>query len=90
MRYLDLVILCACSIVSAEVALAQSDSIPVIFDTDFVMPPHDDSMALMLALQSPEIEILGITTVAGNESVETATVDVLRMVEIAAQAEIPV
>ena len=78
-------------IVVDSVALAQTDEpIPIIFDTDFVMPPHDDSMALMLALQSPEVEILGITTVAGNESVETATVDVLRMLEIAGQAEIPV
>ncbi len=70
-------------------ALAE-DRIPIIFDTDFVMPPHDDSMALMLALQSPEFEILGVTTVAGNESLERATSDVLRMLEIANQAEIPV
>ncbi len=62
----------------------------IIFDTDFVMPPQDDSMALMLALQSPEIEILGITTVAGNDSVERATSDVLRMLEIAEQTNIPV
>jgi inosine-uridine nucleoside N-ribohydrolase len=47
-------------------------------------------MALMLALQSPEFEILGITTVAGNDSVERATSDVLRMLEIANQATIPV
>ena len=72
-------------------AIAQTDDrIPIIFDTDFVMPPHDDSMALMLALHSPEVEILGVTTVAGNESVETATVDVLRMLEIAEQEAIPV
>lgn len=90
MKFFRVFILCACCLASAEIAVAQSDRIPIIFDTDFVMPPHDDSMALMLALQSPEIEILGITTVAGNESVETATVDVLRMVEIANQAEIPV
>ncbi len=66
------------------------DRIPIISDTDFVMPPHDDSMALMLALQSPELEILGITTVAGNESLERATSDVLRMLEIANQPGIPV
>jgi len=90
MKFFRVFILCACCLASAEIAVAQSDRIPIIFDTDFVMPPHDDSMALMLALQSPEIEILGITTVAGNESVETATVDVLRMVEIANQADIPV
>tara|TARA_B100000686_G_scaffold349830_2_gene444158 strand:+ start:2652 stop:3662 length:1011 start_codon:yes stop_codon:yes gene_type:complete len=64
--------------------------IPIIFDTDFVMPPQDDSLALMLALQSPELEILGITTVAGNDSVERATSDVLRMLEIANHVEIPV
>ena len=64
--------------------------LPIIFDTDFAMPPQDDSLALMLALQSSELEILGITTVAGNDSVERATSDVLRMLEIANQTEIPV
>ena len=63
---------------------------PIIFDTDFVMPPADDGMALMLALQSPELRILGITTVMGNESLETATSDVLRMLEIANRTDIPV
>ena len=64
--------------------------LPIIFDTDFAMPPQDDSLALMLALQSSELEILGITTVAGNDSVERATSDALRMLEIANQTEIPV
>ena len=76
---------------SASMSAAQSgDRIKIIFDTDFVMPPQDDSMALMLAMQSPEIEILGVTTVAGNDSVERATSDVLRMLEIANQTAIPV
>ena len=76
---------------SASMSAAQSEErIKIIFDTDFVMPPQDDSMALMLAMQSPEIEILGITTVAGNDSVERATSDVLRMLEIANQTAIPV
>ena len=88
---LALLLLLCISTIPGGVAIAQSDGrIPIIFDTDFVMPPHDDSMALMLALQSPEVELIGITTVAGNESAETATVDVLRMLEIAGQAEIPV
>jgi len=54
------------------------------------MPPADDSMALMLALQSPELEVLGITTVMGNDSLERATSDVLRMLEIAGRTDIPV
>src|SRR6266496_2276415 len=62
----------------------------VIFDTDFVMPPADDGLALLLALGSPELEILGVTTVAGNESMEKATADALRLLEIAGRAEIPV
>jgi inosine-uridine nucleoside N-ribohydrolase len=77
-------------IFSAWTNALSAEQIPIIFDTDFVMPPSDDSMALMLALQSPELEILGITTVAGNESVERATSDVLRMLEIAEQEDIPV
>ena len=62
----------------------------IIFDTDFVIPPQDDSLALMLALKSPELQILGITTVAGNDSVERATADVLRVLEIANRTDLPV
>ncbi|HSF16112.1 MAG TPA: nucleoside hydrolase [Vicinamibacteria bacterium] len=62
----------------------------IVFDTDFILPPGDDGMALLLALNSPEIEIVGITTVAGNESMERATSDVLRLLEIVGRTEIPV
>ena len=74
---------------SAHVTNA-AEPIPIVFDTDFVMPPSDDSMALMLALQSPELEVLGITTVAGNDSLERATSDVLRLLEIAERTDVPV
>ena len=36
---------------------------PLIIDTD---PGQDDAVAILLALASPEIDVLGITTVAGN------------------------
>jgi len=52
---------------------AAEDRHRIIFDTDFVMPPWDDGLALILALQSPELEILGVTHGGGNESVERAT-----------------
>lgn len=74
----------------AALAWGQTATHKVIFDTDFVIPPQDDSLALMLALGSPELEILGITTVAGNDSMERATSDVLRVLEIANRTEIPV
>jgi len=62
----------------------------ILVDTDFILPPGDDGMALLLALQSPEVAILGITTVAGNESLERGTSDVLRLLEIVGRADIPV
>jgi len=73
----------------ASSGMAQ-ERIPIIFDTDFVMPPADDGMALMLALQAPELDVLGVTTVAGNDSLERATSDALRMLEIAGRPDIPV
>jgi inosine-uridine nucleoside N-ribohydrolase len=54
----------------------------VIVDTDFALPPQDDGLALALALNSPELDIVGITTVAGNFNLARANADVLRMLEI--------
>jgi purine nucleosidase len=42
----------------------------------------DDALALILALRSPEIEVVGITAVSGNVPVEQATVNGLRVVEL--------
>ena len=62
----------------------------IIFDTDFAFPPQDDAMALFFVLNSPELDILGITTVAGNRSVNVATADVLKILEVTSRTEIPV
>ena len=71
---------------SATPGLAQK----VIFDTDFASPPQDDATALIFALRSPELKILGVTTVAGNATVQRATADALRVLEIAGRTDIPV
>jgi len=42
----------------------------IIIDTD---PGHDDAMALMLACKSPELDVLAVTTVAGNSIIENTT-----------------
>ena len=62
----------------------------LIIDTDFGLPPMDDGLALALALNSPELEIVGITTVAGNFNLARANADVLKMLEIAGRTSIPV
>lgn len=59
----------------------------IIFDTD---PGVDDAMAIQFALNSPEIEILGLTTVYGNVDLEKTTANALRLLEIANRTDIPV
>jgi inosine-uridine nucleoside N-ribohydrolase len=77
----------------ATVAVAADvrSPVPVIIDTDFTAAsPSDDALAVLLALQSREIELVGITTVMGNDTVERATSDLLRVLEIAGRPEVPV
>jgi inosine-uridine nucleoside N-ribohydrolase len=62
----------------------------VIIDTDFARPPQDDALAVLLALKSEELDVLGLTTVAGNFSREQATADLLRLLEIADRRDLPV
>jgi inosine-uridine nucleoside N-ribohydrolase len=60
---------------------------PIVLDCD---PGHDDALALMLALASPEVELLGVTTVAGNQTLEKTTANALRVLEACGGAHVPV
>jgi pyrimidine-specific ribonucleoside hydrolase len=62
-------------------------STPIIIDCD---PGHDDAIALLLAVASPEVEILAVTTVAGNQTLPKTTKNALRVLELGGRAEIPV
>ena len=42
----------------------------------------DDALAVILALKSPELEVVGVTAVSGNVSVQQATANALRVVEL--------
>jgi len=53
-------------------------------------PGIDDAMALILALKSPEIQVMGITTVAGNAPVETTSANARRILECLNAESIPV
>jgi inosine-uridine nucleoside N-ribohydrolase len=59
----------------------------IIIDTD---PGVDDAMAIFLALRSPELEVVGLTTIFGNVHTDLATVNALRLLEIAGRNDIPV
>ncbi|MCQ3937496.1 MAG: nucleoside hydrolase [Chloroflexi bacterium] len=59
----------------------------IILDTD---PGIDDSLAILLALASPEIVLDGISTIHGNASTEQVTKNTLAVLELAHASHIPV
>jgi inosine-uridine nucleoside N-ribohydrolase len=61
--------------------------VPIVLDCD---PGHDDAIALLLALASPEVELRGVTTVAGNQTVEKTTANALRVLELAGRDDVEV
>lgn len=60
---------------------------PVIIDTD---PGQDDAFAILLALAAPQLQVLGLTTVAGNMGLPQTTDNARRIVELAGYADLPV
>jgi inosine-uridine nucleoside N-ribohydrolase len=50
----------------------------IILDCD---PGHDDAIALLLALASPEVNLLGVTTVAGNQTLDKTTANAIRVLD---------
>jgi inosine-uridine nucleoside N-ribohydrolase len=62
-------------------------TIPILLDCD---PGHDDAIALLLALASPELDLLGVTTVHGNQTLEKTTDNALRVLELVGRADVPV
>lgn len=59
----------------------------VIIDTD---PGQDDAVAILLALASPEIELLGIVAVAGNVPLALTEVNARKICELAGRPDVPV
>src|SRR6187397_194288 len=60
---------------------------PGIIDCD---PGHDDAIALLLALASPEVAVLGVTTVHGNQTLAKTTANAIRVLDLAGRADIAV
>jgi pyrimidine-specific ribonucleoside hydrolase len=59
----------------------------ILIDCD---PGHDDMMAILLACASPELELLGVTTVAGNQTGEKTHRNALRTLTLIGRTDIPV
>ncbi|WP_299909254.1 nucleoside hydrolase [uncultured Paracoccus sp.] len=59
----------------------------IIIDTD---PGQDDAVAILLALASPELEVLGLTAVAGNVPLALTEVNARKICELAGRPDLPV
>ena len=62
-------------------------TLPIIIDTD---PGQDDAVAILLALASPELEVLGITAVAGNVPLALTLKNARKVCEVAGRKDIKV
>ena len=56
----------------------------IVLDCD---PGHDDAIALLLALASPELNLLGVTTVSGNQTLEKTTANAIRVLDHVGRAD---
>jgi len=59
----------------------------IIIDTD---PGQDDAVAILLALASPELEVVGITCVAGNVPLPLTHINARKVCELAGRVDVPV
>ena len=59
----------------------------IIIDTD---PGQDDAVAILLALASPELEVLGITCVAGNVSLTKTIYNARQICELSGKIKTPI
>lgn len=59
----------------------------IILDCD---PGHDDAIAILLALGSPEVRVLGVTTVSGNQTLDKTTANAIRVLDHVGRDDIPV
>ncbi len=87
LRNIRLNILILVGLLLAALSLPASAAKKVIIDTD---PGTDDALAIMLALNSPELDVRAITVVPGNVDLSMGLDNALRMVSLANRCDIPV
>ena len=86
-RILLIVLSCAALVGSS---FSQTKKIKVIADQDSAGPQGTNFLSLLMLLRAPQIELLGITTVSGDQWVDPATVFALYAVEQARRPDVPV
>ena len=83
-RQLAILLLAGCA------ALLPAQKRLVLIDQDGSGPGGSNQMAMLALLQSPQVEVLGITMVTGNAWRDEETLHTLRMLELTGHANVPV
>ena len=79
-----------CGYVSGQASAPSQQKIKVIADQDSAGPQGTNFVSLLMLLRSPRIDLLGITTISGDQWVEPATVFALWGTELAGRPDVPV
>ncbi len=78
------------SLLLCGILTAQSTKIKVIADQDSAGPQGTNFLSLLMLLRAPQIDLLGITTVSGDQWMKPATVFALWATELAGRTDVPV
>jgi purine nucleosidase len=85
--FLSLAAALSVALLSPPTCQSQTVAKKIIIDTD---PGTDDALAILLALNSPEVEVRAITIVAGNVTADLGFENALKVISLAARCDIPV
>jgi len=78
--------MCVLSVFAQQV----SDKRKIIIDQDAAGPAGTDQQSMLLLIQSPQTQVLGITVVTGDAWLKSEVAHTLRMLEIIGRTDIPV
>ncbi|MGH9600736.1 MAG: nucleoside hydrolase, partial [Terracidiphilus sp.] len=79
-----------CLLLVLSAALCSAQKRLVLIDEDGSGPGGSDQMAILALLQAPQVEVLGITMVTGDQWCDEETLHTLRMLELTGHANVPV
>ena len=85
-----LVLLFSSTFLAAQQDAPQSHRIKVIADQDSAGPAGTNILSLLMLLRAPQVDLLGITTVSGDQYVDPATVFAVWATEISKRTDVPV
>ena len=90
MRREKFILAVAALLTSLGLSTSAAQKIKVIVDQDARGPATTDMQSILIFLQSEKFDVLGITTVSGDQWVKEETQRTLRLVEIAQRTDVPV